>query len=321
MRVLVSGANGFIGQAVCQALSNSGCNHEIRGAIRKGALHGIASVEVGDIGPETDWFAALQSVDIVVHLAARVHVMRETAMDALAEFRKTNTAGTETLAKAAARMGVRRFIYISSIKVNGEETLGASFKETDLPGPTDPYAISKYEAEQLLWQIGNEMGMEIVILRPPLIYGPGVRANFLRLMGSVVRGVPLPLAKVKNVRSLLYLGNLVDAIVVSVDHPAAAGKVFLLSDGEDISTPTLIRKIGRALGCPARLWPVPVMILQLVGKLTGKSAEVERLLGSLAVDSSRIRHDLGWHPPFTLNEGLQLTAQWYLAEKQDLGKT
>lgn len=311
MKLLVTGANGFVGQAVCNALINAGSNYEVRGAVRRGGRNDVENVAVGDIGPETDWSVALQGVDVVVHLAARVHVMRETAVDSLAEFRKTNTFGTENLARVAARMGVRRFVYISTIKVNGEETVGRPFVETDLPHPIDPYAISKFEAEQLLGKIGEETGMEIVILRPPLVYGPEVKANFLRLMDWVGRGIPLPLASVENWRSMIYLGNFVDVLAACASHPDAAGKTFLVSDGEDISTAQLIRNLARLMGKPAYLWPFPPVLLRLFGRFVGRLDEVERLLGSLVVDSSNIRRELGWTPPFSMEQGLAETVRWF----------
>ena len=322
MRVLVTGANGFVGSALCRGLSRHG--HMVRGAVRSkeaaAASLAVPVVALGEIDEHTDWAAALVGMEVVVHLAARVHVLRDTVSDPLAACRAVNVTATKHLAQLAAKIGMKRFVYVSSIKVNGEETSLAPFTEEDLPEPQDPYGVSKFEAEQVLLKIGQETGMEIVILRPPLVYGPGVRANFLRLMNWVERGVPLPLALVKNARSLLYLGNLVDAIVVSVEHPAAAGKIFLLADGEAISTPELIRHIGRALGRPARLWPMPEMLLRLVGRLVGKTAEVERLLGALEVDGSKIRRDLGWLPPFTLDEGLHKTAEWYHSEKRRLDR-
>lgn len=313
MKILVTGTNGFVGRELCRALT--GVGHEVCGAVRRVVenveLYGIEGVEVGEVGPETDWSTALQNVSVVVHLAARVHVMRETAADALAEFRKTNTAGTENLARAAARMGVRRFVYISTIKVNGEETLGRPFAETDLPHPNDSYAISKFEAEQLLGKIGEDTGMEIVILRPPLVYGPKVKANFLRLMNWVDRGIPLPLASVENRRSMIYLGNFVDALITCAGHPDAAGKTFLVSDGEDISTAQLVRNLARLMGKHSYLWPFPPALLRLSGRLVGRQDEVERLLGSLVIDSSKIRRELGWTPPFSMEQGLAETVGWF----------
>jgi nucleoside-diphosphate-sugar epimerase len=302
-RVLVTGANGFVGRAVCSQLMAAG--HAVTPAVRRGS--GLPNeVGVGDVGPSTDWRIALAGCDVVVHLAARVHVMRDEANDPLTEFRVVNTEGTLNLARQAAQAGVKRFIFISTIKVNGEGC-EAPYRETDVPAPEDAYAISKWEAEQGLWQIAADTGLEVVILRPPLVYGPGVKANFLRLMQLVKRGWPLPLGAIRNKRSLLYLGNFVDAIRLCVEHPAAAGQTFLLDDGEPVSTPELIRAIARALGRPARLLAVPVGVLEAAGTLLGKRAAVARLTDALFVDSSAIRARLGWTPPYSMAVGLATT--------------
>lgn len=306
-RVLVTGATGFVGRALCTALKESG--HTVVPAVRReSGLPG--EVVVGDIGPSTDWRDALPGCDAVVHLAARVHMMRDTAPDPLAAHRAANTEATLNLARQAARGGVKRFVFISTIKVNGEGR-DAPYRETDAPAPQDAYAISKWEAEEGLYQIAEETGLEIVILRPPLVYGPGVKANFLRLMRLVEKGWPLPLGAIRNRRSLLYLGNFVDAIRLCTEHPAAAGQTFLLDDGEAVSTPELIRRLAHAMGRPARLLPVPVGLLEFAGALLGKRAAVARLTGSLHVDSSAIRSRLEWTPPFSTQQGLDLTvAGW-----------
>jgi UDP-glucose 4-epimerase len=263
-------------------------------------------VVVGAINAATAWEAALAGCDVIVHLAARVHVMDDKASDPLAEFREVNTEGTLNLARQAAQAGVKRFVFTSTIKVNGEGR-DAAYRETDTPAPADPYAISKWEAEQGLHSIAQETGLEVVILRPPLVYGPGVKANFLRLMRTVARGWPLPLGAIRNRRSLLYLGNFVDAIRLCVEHAGAAGQTFLLDDGEPVSTPDLIRALAHAMGRPARLLAVPVGVLELAGALLGKRAAVARLTGSLYVDSSAIRSRLGWSPPYTMRQGLDVT--------------
>jgi UDP-glucose 4-epimerase len=240
--------------------------------------------------------------------------MRDEVSDPLGAFRAVNVDGTLNLARQAAQAGVRRFVFLSSIKVNGEGC-EEPYREGDAACPQDPYAISKWEAEQGLRQIELETGMDVVILRPPLVYGPGVKANFQRLLAAVDKGWPLPLGAVGNRRSLLYLGNLVDAIQLCLVHPAAAGQTYLVSDGEDVSSPELVRRLARAMGCPARLLPVPPAWLRLAGGLLGRRAVVERLLGSLVVDSSRIRRELGWSPPFRLDAGLAETVQHYLLSR------
>ncbi|MDP2830248.1 MAG: SDR family oxidoreductase [Sulfuricellaceae bacterium] len=302
--VLVTGANGFIGCALCPALAATG--FAVRRAVRAGSLP--ESVAVGDIGPDTDWRMALAGCDAVVHLAARVHVPRAEAAGTEAAFRTVNTAGTLNLARQAAAAGVSRFVFVSSIKVNGEGR-AAPYHEADAAAPQDAYARSKWAAEQGLWAIAGETGLAVVVLRPPLVYGPGVGANFQRLLGWVAHGWPLPFAQVDNRRSLLYLGNLVDAIRVCLAHPAAAGKTYLVADGEEVSTPELLRRLARALRRPVRLHPLPVSWLRLAAAVSGRGAELDRLLGSLTVDTRGIRHDLGWHPPYTLDQGLAETCR------------
>jgi len=307
MKIVVTGATGFVGRALCKHLLAH--DHVAVSAVRRtsGQPH---EVVVGNIDAATDWHHALVGSDAVVHLAARVHVMDDTAQNPLALYRATNTEATLNLARQAAQAGVMRFVYISSVKVNGEGR-DAPYRETDAPSPEDAYAISKWEAEQGLQQIAAETGLEVVILRPPLVYGPGVKANFLRLMQMVERGWPLPLGAIRNRRSLLYLGNFVDAIRLCVEHPDAAGQTFLLDDGEPVSTPQLIRALARAMGRPARLPAVPVGVLELAGALLGKRAAVARLTGSLFVDGSAIRSRLGWVSPYTMQQGLDATvAGW-----------
>lgn len=309
--VLVTGANGFVGRALCDALAVSG--RRVRRAVRAETAGLEDAIAVGDICGSTDWGRALDSVSCVVHLAARTHVLRETASDPLAEYRRINVDGTDALARQAARAGVRRVVFLSSIKVNGEAA-AAPFTERDAPRPEDGYGISKWEAEQALARAAAEGAMEFVILRPPLVYGPGVRGNFLRMMRLVARGVPLPIASIANRRSLIYLGNLVDAIVAVSGSPRAAGRTFLVSDGEDVSTPDLARAIAHALGVPPRLLPCPRTVLELGAALTGRRAELARLTGSLQVDGSALRRELGWSPRHTLAQGLAETARWYHAQ-------
>ena len=332
MKVLVTGATGFIGQALSLSCIKRG--FQIQRAIRvnqeqfsnkkikKSGKTGDF-VCVGSIGSHTDWSNALQDIDAVVHLAARVHVMQDKSENPLEAFREVNTAGTDRLAGEAAKAGVKRFVYLSSIKVNGENT-GPSggkcnifFSGNDIPSPRDPYAVSKWEAEQILHTIAKETGMEVVIVRPPLVYGPAVKANFLRLLKIVDRGVPLPLGSIKNARSLVCLDNLVDFLITCVNHPDAAGKTFVVSDGKDLSTPELIRKIAQFMGRPCRLFPFPPSLLRFVGKLAGKEAMIDRICGSLHVDISKARNVLGWDPPVSVDEGLRKTVEWYLKNAVD----
>lgn len=303
MKVVVTGATGFVGTVLCDLLAASG--YEVAPAVRSksGLSHGVV---VGNLNASTDWRSALIGCDAAIHLAARVHVLGDAAQNPLALYRATNTEATLNLARQAADAGVKRFVFISSIKVNGEGT-DAAYRESDTPAPADAYAISKWEAEQGLRRIACETGLEVVILRPPLVYGPGVKANFLRLMRMVERGWPLPLGAIRNRRSLLYLGNLVDAIRLCVEHPAAAGQTFLLDDGEAVSTPDLIRAVAHAMGRSARLPAVPVSVVEFAGALLGKRAAVARLTGSLWVDSSLIRSRLNWAPPYSMEAGLAAT--------------
>lgn len=309
--LLVTGGNGFVGRALCSAAVQLG--HNVTAAVRRSesvAAGQIRHVAVGEIDEQTDWSAALAGTNIVIHLAARVHVMRDTAVDPLAEFRRVNVAGTEHLARSAAANGVKRLVYVSSIKVNGEETSGRRiYSEGDIPEPNDPYGISKWEAEQALQRIARETGLEVVIVRPPLVYGAGVKGNFAEMLRVVSRGIPLPLASVRNQRDLVYVGNLVDALITCATHPAAAGQTYLVSDGESVSTPELLRYLAKATGVPSRVFPFPPALLKISGNMAGKSMQVERLLGSLRVNSSKIRRELNWNPPYTLEQGLQETVK------------
>jgi UDP-glucose 4-epimerase len=276
---------------------------------------GVESAFVGAVNGETNWTDPLRGVELIVHLAARVHIMRDEAIDPLADFRLVNVEGTLNLARQAAQAGVRRFIYLSSIKVNGEQTLpGQPFTEEDVPAPHDPYSISKYEAEEGLRELAQQTGMEVVIIRPPLVYGPGVKANFLNMMRWLHKGVPLPFASLNNRRSLVALDNLLDFIVVCLEHSAAANQIFLVSDGEDLSTAELLRRMASALGKPAHLMPMPISLLKVVAALTGRRDIAQRLCGSLQVDISKARTLLGWNPPMSMDEELSRTAQGFLHE-------
>ena len=311
-KILVTGANGFIGQAILNHLKEIKNTHAFGSVrqIRISANSNIPLIEIGDLNEETDWSDALSGVDIVIHSAARVHVMNDQSADPIAEFRKTNVAGTLNLAHQAIAAGVRRFLFISSIKVNGENTeLGKPFTADDVPTPSDPYGISKLEAEQGLLRLAAETGLEVVIIRPVLVYGPGVKANFLSMMRWLSKGIPLPLGAIYNKRSLVALDNLIDLIVTCLDHPAAKNQVFLVSDGEDLSTTELLRRMGVALGKPARLLPLPASWLDLVAALLGKRNVTRRLCETLQVDTSKTRKLLGWQPPLSVDQGLKKAAE------------
>jgi len=315
--ILVTGASGFVGGFLCKRLLAAG--FFVRGTLlaceNTSALsEGVQPVVIEPLGVETSWDEALAGIDTVIHLAARVHVMDDSAIDPLTEFRKVNTEGSLRLARESARLGVKRFVFISTIKVNGEET-AVSYTWDSRPSPSDPYGVSKWEAEQGLRQIEMESKLEVVVVRPTLVYGPGVRANFLNMMKVISKGIPLPLASITNKRSLIYVGNLVDALAVCASHPLASGKTYLVSDGDDVSTPELIRRTAKALGVQSRLIPVPAALMRMAGKLTGKSDAVNRLLGSLTVDSSKIRRELNWTPPFTMEQGLAETVAWFRRQK------
>jgi nucleoside-diphosphate-sugar epimerase len=271
---------------------------------------GVEPVVVAPLGKETPWEHALAEVDTVIHLAARVHIMDDPSADPLQEFRTVNVDGTARLAREAARAGVKRLVFISSIKVNGEESPVPYTPDSALQ-PSDPYGISKWEAEEILRAVEAETGLEVVVVRPTLVYGPGVKANFLNMMKIIMKRIPLPLASVKNRRSLVYVGNLADALAVCAIHPAAAERTYLVSDGEDVSTPELIRRTAAALGVPVRLFNVPASLLRIAGTVAAKRPAVDRLLGSLTVDASAIRRELAWTPPFSMEEGLRETAAWF----------
>ena len=309
--ILVTGATGFVGSRLVERLVEN--NKVIKACIRqnnKKIFPGAVTTQIDGLTANTDWAAALSDVKTVIHSAARVHVMNDLSADPLVEFRKVNVEGTLNLARQAAAAGVRRFIFISSIKVNGEGTEpGKPYTADDIPAPSDPYGISKLEAEQGLLRLATETGMEVTIIRPVLVYGPGVKANFLSMMKWLGKGIPLPLGAIHNKRSLVALDNLVDLVITCLDHPAAANQVFRVSDGEDLSTSDLLRRMGKALGKPARLLPVPASWLNLAATLVGKRNVAQRLCGSLQVDIEKTRQLLGWTPPLSVDQGLKRAAE------------
>jgi len=315
MKVLVTGASGFVGRVLCADLIGAGVS--VCEALRRSHVRNAHSqdeqakqVVIGDIDATTDWSAALTGIDAVIHLAARVHVMHDREADPLHAFRTVNVAGTERLARMAAAAGVRRFVYVSTVKVHGESTQTPA-NEFSKPIPGDPYGVSKWEAEQALQRIAADTGMEVVIVRPPLVYGPGVGANFLRLMRWVDRRMPLPLAGVHNRRSLIYVGNLSHALITCLRHANAANHTYLVSDGPAVSTAELIRTLSRAFDRQARLFYVPPACLRFGARLFGKQEELNRLIGSMEVDSSRIRNELDWRSPTSFETALNETVDWY----------
>ncbi|MBV8626243.1 MAG: SDR family oxidoreductase [Herbaspirillum sp.] len=317
MHILVTGATGFVGSALLQHLCDTG-RHQVRAALRKtpSALPlpvSVKAIKAGELSAQGDWIDALTGIDAVVHCAARVHVMNETATDPLAEFRRVNVEGSLALARQAQRAGVKRFVFVSSIKVNGEATQpGHPFTADDVPVPLDPYGVSKLEAEQALLALGRSGPMEVVVVRPVLVYGPGVKANFQSMMRWIDKGVPLPLGGITaNRRSLVAVDNLVDLITICLTHPAAAGQVFLAADGEDLSTTSLLRRTAQAMGKRPTLLPVPAGLLTLAARLLGKPGIAQRLCGSLQADIGKNRDLLGWTPPVKVDEALKKTIAAY----------
>ena len=307
--ILVTGANGFVGSALVRRLA-TGCESKGVVAVVRHKLESqpesVKLVQISDLLTTTDWSGTLSGIEAVVHCAARVHVMQDDATDPLQAYREVNVNGTLNLARQAAQAGVGRFVFVSSIKVNGETTQpGQPLTANDVPSPLDPYGVSKLEAELGLREIEAQTGMEVVIVRPPLVYGPGVKANFASMMRWVARGIPLPLGAIQNARSMVALDNLVDLLVTCLTHPGATGQTFLVSDGEDVSTTELLRRTAQAMGKKAFLFPVPATVLELGISLLGKRAVAQRLCGSLQVDIEKTRRLLGWSPPLTLDQGLK----------------
>jgi nucleoside-diphosphate-sugar epimerase len=317
-KILITGANGFVGKSLLQnlILKKKYFIHLSSRTAQEKTIDQVSYFNVGDIDSKTNWKNALYQVDCVIHCAAKVHVMGTKQKDLLNIYRRVNIEGTKNLAEQAASLGIKRFIFLSSIKVNGERTKGyLSFRYSDNPQPEDAYGISKFETELALKQISKKTGLEIVVIRAPLVYGPGVKGNFLRLLDLVYRKTPLPFAKINNLRSFVSIDNLTELIIRCIDHPKAAEKIFLASDNEDVSTPDLIIKLSKFMNKTPRLFPIPVWILQLMGQLSGKSLEVERLTGSLRIDISDTHKILGWSPFLSLNEGLEKVVKWYLRNR------
>ena len=303
--MLVTGSNGFVGKSLCSTLRVGGST--VRAAVRKAG--GAGEINVGDLNGETDWRVALQGCDVVFHLAARVHVMSDKDEDPLRAYREVNVNGTLNLARQAVQAGVRRFVFVSSVKVNGESTTTQPFRASDVPMPCDPYGQSKMEAEQALLQLSRETGLEVVIVRPPLVYGPGVKANFLNLIKLVQKGVPLPFGSISNFRSMVALDNLVDLLIVCSKHPEAPGNIFMVSDGEDMGIKELVTKIANAMN--KRLWLLPVPMGLMIGaaKLLGKRGVVDRLFGSLQVDIAHTQTTLAWQPVVTSQAAIDKTVE------------
>lgn len=306
-RVLLTGANGFVGGAVVARLIVDGCS--VAGAVRQPYCASWA-VQSPSLDGDADWRLLLEGQSVVVHIAARAHMLHDRAADPLAEFRRVNVAGTLRLAEQAAAMGVWRFVFVSSIGVNNVlSSPGIALSEADQPNPCTAYTLSKWEAEQGLMQIAAETGLEVVIIRPPLVYGYNAPGNFGMLSRAVQKGYPLPLGAVHNQRSLVALDNLVDFIITCINHPHAANQTFLVSDGQDLSTTELLNGMAKAAGVPSRLLPIPVWALQTAASVLGKGDVIQRLCGNLQVDISKARNLLGWVPPISVEEGLHRAMQ------------
>jgi nucleoside-diphosphate-sugar epimerase len=320
VKVLVTGANGFVGQNLCPVLLDAG--HEVIAAIRHDTAPelpaAVKCINVGSLTLGTYWRDALKGVDAIVHLVARTHVMDETEANPEMAYRQLNVEAMRRLATEASLLGVKRFVFLSSIKVNGEQTDGAAFTGGDAPAPEDAYGRTKRDAEIELIRGTEGTRTETCILRAPLVYGPGVKGNFLKLLSAIAAGNTLPLGMIDNRRSLVYVGNLSSAIATALTHPDAAGQTYLVSDGEDLSTTGLVRRIAQALGTAPRLLPIPATLLRLAGRLTGRGPAISRLTESLQVESTPLCQDLNWQPPFSVDQGLEQTATWYKSRSQEL---
>lgn len=310
-KILVTGGNGFIGKAICKNLKKK--NYTINITSRRDVainLNGMKVYSINEINKNTNWLEALDRVSCVIHCAAKTHVMNNIRQKSLSSFREVNVEGTLNLAKQAAECGVKRFIFLSSIKVNGERTEKSSmFRYNDVPKPEDSYGISKWEAEKGLWKISRQTGLEVVIIRAPLVYGPAVKGNLRRLIKLIQSGIPLPFSLIKNQRSLIGIDNLVDLIIHCIDHDKASGNTFLISDGKDLSTPDLVRGIASSMELSARLFPLPLIFLKFFGFILGKKLEIDRLIGSLRIDNSYTKETLNWTPPLSVEEGIRRMVQ------------
>lgn len=310
VNLFITGLSGFVGAALAREALSRGI--KVSGQVRSRSIATVPAYKL-DLLPDTDWREVLDGVDCVVHCAARVHQMEETESDALAAYRRVNTDGTLNLAKQAVQCGVKRFVFLSTIKVNGESTQpGLPFLPNIGQAPVEPYGQSKYEAEIGLNKLAEETGLEVVIIRPPLVYGPGVKANFLSMMRWIDRGILLPLGAIHNQRSLVYVENLVDLILTCCDHPEAKGHTFLVSDGEEISTSVLLHQVAIAMNKPDRMLPVPASWLKIAARVVGKADIGRRLCGNLQVDISHTTHTLGWKPPYSFEEGIKCTVDAYM---------
>jgi nucleoside-diphosphate-sugar epimerase len=311
---MVTGAGGFVGGRLCKTAIDKG--YSVRAIVRNAAsIGGVSRAEtvVRDISPSTDWATALKDVDVVIHLAARVHVMRESLQDPQSEYCRVNVEGTKRLALSAAKAGVRRIVYVSTIKVNGERTYEKGFSDDDMPSPQDPYSLSKLEAEEALHEISLQTGIETVILRPPLVYGPGVKGNMYSLIRNIERRVPLPLGGIRNKRSFISLDNLVDILLISATRSECAGQTFLVSDGEDLSTPELVKKIAKSLDIRPLIFNFPLLAMLIAARIVPSLGPVvERLTGSLVIDSTRFRQMLDWQPQQTVDAGIDEMVSYYL---------
>ena len=305
MRILITGQSGFVGRVLFKELQNRG--YTVRGTNRTASHRHVMRdiVAVGDVGSSTDWSEALQETDVIIHLANRAHVLDESSRDPLSLFREINVEGSIQLAKQAAAIGVKRFIFVSSIKVNGERTDEYPFTPEDQPNPQNPYAVSKTEAEMALRRVAQVSSMEVVIIRPPLVIGSGAKGNFQRLTGLVRSGIPLPIGSINNRRSIVSLGNLVDFLIHCIANTQAANQTFLVSDGVDLSTPDLIRMVASSMKQSVRLFPFPVSLLKMVAKIVGQQGTANRLCGSLQLNMEKNRRLLNWTPPYSLQQGIR----------------